>query len=89
MAHHHNSIFGIKQCRRNCGDGDPAFGQTGVWEEITLSVFAEHYCFYWDKELLRNEAYPVMKEAALFCFDWLVEKDGYLITLFIITENNF
>ncbi|HEX8530864.1 MAG TPA: glycoside hydrolase family 95 protein, partial [Cytophagales bacterium] len=33
------------------------------------------------KEYLRTTAYPLMKEAARFCLDWLVEgPDGYLVT---------
>lgn len=41
----------------------------------------EHYSFSKDKEFLSTKAYPIMKEAALFCLDWLIEdKDGYLVT---------
>jgi alpha-L-fucosidase 2 len=41
----------------------------------------EHYQFTGDREYLRNTAYPLMKEAALFCLDWLVEgPNGYLVT---------
>lgn len=39
----------------------------------------EHYLFTLDKEFLR-EFYPVLKGAAEFCMDWLVEKDGKLVT---------
>lgn len=35
--------------------------------------------FTLDKEFLR-EFYPVLKGAAEFCMDWLVEKDGKLVT---------
>lgn len=50
----------------------------------------EHYEFTRDKEFLK-EMYPVMKEAALFLLDWLIEdKDGYLVTCPSISpENNF
>ncbi|MDB5058338.1 MAG: Alpha-L-fucosidase, partial [Chloroflexi bacterium] len=41
----------------------------------------EHYAFGGDGEYLRSFAYPVMKGAAEFCLDWLVEDgDGYLVT---------
>jgi alpha-L-fucosidase 2 len=33
----------------------------------------EHYLFNEDKQYLRDFAYPIMKEAAEFCCDWLVE----------------
>jgi alpha-L-fucosidase 2 len=41
----------------------------------------EHYAFTGDKKFLAEKAYPVMKGAALFTLDWLVEdKDGKLVT---------
>ncbi|MDQ6610301.1 MAG: glycoside hydrolase family 95 protein, partial [Bacteroidota bacterium] len=40
----------------------------------------EHYRFTADKKFLRETAYPIMKSAAEFCLDWLVEKDGKLVT---------
>lgn len=39
----------------------------------------EHYSFTQDREFLR-EAYPVMKGAVRFLQQWMVEKDGELIT---------
>lgn len=41
----------------------------------------ERYAFTLDEGYLREEAYPVMKEAALFCLDWLIEgPTGELVT---------
>ncbi len=42
----------------------------------------EHYVFTCDKEFLANRAYPIMKQAALFFVDYLVEdpKTGWLIS---------
>ncbi len=41
----------------------------------------EHYAFGGSVEYLRTVAYPLMKGAAEFCLDWLVETDdGYLAT---------
>jgi len=41
----------------------------------------ERYAFTLDDAFLAERAYPAMKEAALFCLDWLVEdEDGYLVT---------
>lgn len=42
----------------------------------------EHYLFSKDKAFLKNEAYPLMKQAALFFNDFLVEdpKTGWLIS---------
>jgi alpha-L-fucosidase 2 len=41
----------------------------------------EHYLFSCDLQFVEHKAYPPMKEAALFCLDWLVEdEEGYLVT---------
>ncbi|WP_256992249.1 glycoside hydrolase family 95 protein [Paenibacillus sp. XY044] len=41
----------------------------------------EHYRFGGDVAFLREKAYPIMKEAALFLLDWLVkDPEGYLVT---------
>ncbi|MGD0343269.1 MAG: glycoside hydrolase family 95 protein, partial [Bacteroidales bacterium] len=52
----------------------------------------DHYQFGGDKEYLRTKSYPIMKEAAQFCMDWLVEdpKTGYLVSgPSISPENSF
>ncbi len=54
--------------------------------------FWEHYQFTGDKEFLKKRAYPVMKEAAEFYLDWLVEnpKTGKLVSgPSISPENQF
>ncbi|MBK7132015.1 MAG: glycoside hydrolase family 95 protein [Bacteroidales bacterium] len=42
----------------------------------------DHYQFGGDKEYLRTKSYPIMKEAAEFCMDWLTvnPKTGYLVS---------
>ncbi len=41
----------------------------------------EHYLFTGDKQFLADEAYPLMKGAAEFCSDWLIDAgDGTLVT---------
>ncbi len=51
----------------------------GAWMSTHLW---EHYRFTQDREFLRKRAYPVMKEAALFFVDFLVEDPltGFLIS---------
>ncbi|MFO1450985.1 MAG: glycoside hydrolase N-terminal domain-containing protein [Opitutaceae bacterium] len=41
----------------------------------------EHYEFTQDTEFLRRQAYPAMKEAALFWLDYLVEFEGHLVSM--------
>ncbi len=40
-----------------------------------------HYAFTQDKEFLRTNAWPLLSGQARFYLDWLVEKDGRLISL--------
>ena len=41
----------------------------------------EHYAFTGDRKFLRERAWPVMKGAAEFCLDWLVnDGKGHLVT---------
>jgi alpha-L-fucosidase 2 len=52
----------------------------------------DHYQFGGDVEYLRTKSYPIMKEAAEFCMDWLVvnPKTGYLVSgPSISPENRF
>jgi len=72
-------------------EGDPTwanFALGGVWHCMDLW---EHYAFGQDRQFLRQFAYPLMKDAARFCLDWLVEdKAGHLVTApSCSTENRF
>ncbi|MFP4974224.1 glycosyl hydrolase family 95 catalytic domain-containing protein [Paenibacillus sp. CN-4] len=50
----------------------------GVW--LTRHLW-ERYAYRPDDAFLRDEAYPLLKGAALFCMDWLTERpDGRLVT---------
>ena len=43
--------------------------------------FREKFAYNGDMDYLRNTAYPIMKSAAEFCFDWLIDDgQGHLIT---------
>lgn len=81
VAHHNSDLWAQTGPAGAYGDGDPvwAFWPMGaVW--LTQHVW-EHYLFSGDTDFLRETAYPVMKDAALFCLDWLIENEaGELIT---------
>ena len=49
----------------------------GAWLVNTLW---DRYLFTQDKEYLRSTVYPLMKGAANFCLEWLIERDNELIT---------
>lgn len=48
----------------------------GAW--VSTHIW-EHYLFTRDRQFL-EQYYPALQGAALFCMNWLVEKDGELIT---------
>ncbi|MDQ0064078.1 glycoside hydrolase family 95 protein [Paenibacillus harenae] len=81
VAHHNSDLWGQTAPVGDFGDGDPVWAfwpMGGVW--LTQHLW-EHYAFSGDEGFLRDKAYPIMKEAALFCLDWLIEdKGGHLIT---------
>lgn len=80
VAHHNTDIWGLSNAVGDRGDGDPNWANWYMGGNWLCQHLWEHYQFTGDKGFLKDIAYPVMKEAALFCFDWLIEKDGYLIT---------
>ncbi len=52
----------------------------------------DHYAFGGDVEYLRTKSYPIMKEAAEFCMDWLVRdpRTGFLVSgPSVSPENSF
>ena len=59
--------------------GNPSWANWNMGGAWLASHIWEHYLFNRDTEWLR-ENYPVLRGAALFCIDWLVERDGQLIT---------
>ena len=61
------------------GSGSPSWANWSMGGAWLSTHIWEHYIFGGDKEFLR-QYYPYLRGAALFCLNWLVEKDGYLLT---------
>lgn len=81
VAHHNADIWGLSNPVGNVGSGDPVWANWYMGGNWLCQHLWEHYSFTGDKKFLKEFAYPIMKEAALFSLDWLVEdKDGYLVT---------
>lgn len=80
-AHHNTDIWGQTAPVGDYGDGDPAWAfwpMGGVW--LTQHLW-EHYVFGGDVAYLHDFAYPILKDAALFALDWLIEDEsGRLVT---------
>ena len=67
VMHHLSDIFGMTT---------PADGVHGVWPmgaAWAARGFMEHYRFTGDRDFLEKRAYPIMKEAAKFILDFLIE----------------
>lgn len=75
----HNSDIWAMTCPVGLNEGDPSWAcwtMGGTW--LSTHIW-EHYLFTLDKGFL-CKFYPVLKGVAEFCMDWLVEKDGKLVT---------
>ena len=75
----HNSDLWAMATPVGLGTGDPSWANWtmgGAWLSTHLW---EHFLYSRDRAAL-EEDYPVLKGAAEFCMDWLIEKDGELIT---------
>ena len=75
----HNSDIWAMATPVGLGTGDPSWANWtmgGAWLSTHLW---EHYLYTRDRAALERD-YPVLKGAAQFCIDWLVEKDGRLVT---------
>ncbi|WP_405168595.1 glycosyl hydrolase family 95 catalytic domain-containing protein [Paenibacillus sp. FSL H3-0286] len=81
VAHHNSDLWAHTAPVGDYGDGDPSWAywpMGGIW--LTQHLW-EHFAFGGDTEYLRTSAYPVMKEAALFALDWLIDDGkGNLVT---------
>ncbi|MCA0755127.1 glycoside hydrolase family 95 protein [Paenibacillus sp. N4] len=81
VAHHNSDIWCHAAPVGAFGHGDPVWASWFMAAPWLCAHLWEHYAFGGDTEYLRDKAYPVMKEAALFCLDWLTEDaGGYLVT---------
>ncbi|WP_078435439.1 glycoside hydrolase family 95 protein [Metabacillus halosaccharovorans] len=77
-AVHHN-IDLWRMSTPSSGQASWAFWpMAGAW--LTSHLW-ERYQYTLDEQFLKKKAYPLMKGAAEFCFDWLIEgPDGYFVT---------
>ena len=80
-VHHNSDIWALSNPVGDFGQGDPRWANwpmAGVWLSQHLW---ERYAFGGDAAWLRGTGYPLMKGAARFAMDWLVEgPDGFLVT---------
>lgn len=87
VAHHNTSLW--RESLPN--DNVPTASFWPMVQGWLCSHLWEHYQFTRDSGFLKNEAYPLMKGAAEFYADWLVEDgEGHLVTpVGVSPENGF
>ncbi|KLT67405.1 glycoside hydrolase N-terminal domain-containing protein [Pedobacter sp. BMA] len=80
VAHHNTDIWALSNPVGDYGKGDPKWANWYMGAPWLCRHLYEHYRFTKDEQFLKN-AYPVMKGAAEFLIDFLVEnKQGQLVT---------
>jgi alpha-L-fucosidase 2 len=81
VAHHNADIWGQTGPVGNYGYGDPVWANWAMGSAWLSQDCWEHYAFDGDKKYLREHGWPVMKGAAEFYLDWLIEDgQGHLFT---------
>ncbi|HAQ19872.1 MAG TPA: hypothetical protein DCR40_11660 [Prolixibacteraceae bacterium] len=78
---HNSDIWAMSNPVGDFGTGDPNWANWNMGGAWLSTHLWEHYQFTRDQKFLKEEAYELMKGAAQFCLEWLVEdKNGKLIT---------
>jgi alpha-L-fucosidase 2 len=81
LAHHNTDIWRQTAPAGDYGHGNPLWANWPMAAAWLCQHLWEHYSFGRDLDYLRKRAYPVMKNAALFYLDWLIEDEqGCLVT---------
>lgn len=89
VLHHNSDIWALSNPVGDIGHGDPMWANWTMGSPWLSQHLWTHYAFTKDKQFLRETAYPLMKGAADFCIDWLVEdKDGFLVTAPSVSPEN-
>jgi alpha-L-fucosidase 2 len=81
VAHHNTDLWRHSAMVGDWGTGDPVWAlwpMAGPW--LAQHMY-ERFLFGGDWRYLRDRAYPVMRGAAEFCLDWLIDDGkGHLVT---------
>lgn len=87
-VHHNSDIWALSNPVGDLGKGDPTWADWSMGSPWLSQHLWWHYEFTKDKRYLRETAYPLMKGAARFCLDWLVDYKGYLVTAPSVSPEN-
>jgi alpha-L-fucosidase 2 len=76
VAHHNSDIWAQTGPVGNYGGGDPKWANWPLSAAWLSTHLFDHFAFGGDTAFLRGRAWPVMKAAAEFGLDWLID-DGH------------
>ncbi len=80
-ACHNSDIWAMSNPVGDFGKGDPAWANWNMGGAWLATHLWEHFAFTQDTAFLKDEGYPLLRGAAAFCLNWLIEdKNGRLIT---------
>jgi alpha-L-fucosidase 2 len=88
VAHHNSDIWALSNPVGDLSNGDPVWANWYMGGNWLCRHLWEHYLYTGDQAFLRR-AYPLMKSAAQFSLDWLVDDGkGHLVTAPSTTPEN-
>jgi alpha-L-fucosidase 2 len=80
-ACHNSDIWAMSNPVGDFGDGDPVWANWNMGGTWLSTHLWEHYVFTQDEDFLQEKGYPLMKGAAQFCLEWMIDDaNGKLIT---------
>lgn len=81
VSHHNADLWRQTAPVGDFGDGDPMWANWCMSAAWLSQHLWEHYSFGGDIAYLREQAWPVMRGAAEFALDWLIDDaEGHLVT---------
>jgi len=81
VVNHNSDIWALSNPVGDVGNGDPKWANWAMGANWLSRHVWEHYLYTGDKQFLQHTAYPLMKGAAQFTLDWLVQdNNGYWVT---------
>jgi alpha-L-fucosidase 2 len=80
-ACHNSDIWAMSNPVGDFGAGDPVWANWNMGGTWLSTHLWEHYVFTQDEDFLQEKGYPLMKGAAQFCLEWMIDDaNGKLIT---------
>jgi alpha-L-fucosidase 2 len=73
VAHHNSDIWAMSNPVGDFGKGDPVWANWAMGGSWLATHLWEHFLFTNDTAFLKNTAYPILKQAAVFCQQFLVK----------------